>query len=65
VGRHRERQLLELMGLEAVYPKLKLSQPGEGHKTYPYLLNGVAFTWVNQMWNTDIAYIRRAEGQSS
>jgi putative transposase len=44
-----------LLGLEAVYPKPKLSQPGEGHKLYPYLLNGVAITRVNQVWSTDIS----------
>ena len=59
VGRHRVRRLMGLLGLEAVYPKPKLSQPGEGHKLYPYLLNGVAITRV---WSTDITYIRMAEG---
>jgi putative transposase len=62
VGRHRVRRLMDLMGLEAVYPKPKLSQPGEGHKIYPYLLNGVTITRVNQVWSTDITYIRMAEG---
>lgn len=62
VGRHRVRRLMGLLGLEAVYPKPKLSQPGEGHKLYPYLLNGVAITRVNQVWSTDITYIRMAEG---
>jgi putative transposase len=62
VGRHRVRRLMGLMGLEAVYPKPKLSQPGEGHKIYPYLLNGVSVTRVNQVWSTDITYIRMAEG---
>ena len=51
-----------LLGLEAVYPQPKLSQPGEGHKLYPYLLNGVAITRVNPVWSTDLTYIRRAEG---
>lgn len=62
VGRHRVRRLMRLMGLEAVYPKPRLSQPGEGHKVYPYLLNGVNITRVNQVWSTDITYIRMAEG---
>ena len=62
VGRHRVRRLMELMGLEAVYPRPKLSQPGEGHKIYPYLLNGVPITRVNPVWSTDITYIRMAEG---
>jgi putative transposase len=62
VGRHRVRRLMELMGLEAVYPKPRLSQPGEDHKIYPYLLDGVAITRVNQVWSTDITYIRMAGG---
>jgi putative transposase len=62
VGRHRVRRLMGLLGLEAVYPKPKLSQPGEGHKIYPYLLEGVPITRVNQVWSTDITYIRMAEG---
>jgi len=61
-GRHRVRRLMGLMGLHAVYPKPRLSQPGEGHKIYPYLLNGVDITRVNQVWSTDITYIRMAEG---
>jgi putative transposase len=62
VGRHRVRRLMELMGLEAVYPKPRLSQPGEDHKIYPYLLDGVAIARVNQVWSTDITYIRMADG---
>ena len=62
VGRHRVRRLMELLGLQAVYPKPRLSQPGEGHKIYPYLLNEVAVTRVNQVWSTDITYIRMAGG---
>ena len=50
------------MGLEAVYPKPKLSQPGEGHKIYPYLLKDVAVERVNQVWSTDITYIRMRQG---
>jgi len=62
VGRNRVRRLMQLMGIEAVYPKPKLSQPGEAHKVYPYLLNGVEVTRVNQVWSTDITYIRMASG---
>ena len=62
VNRKRVARLMELMGIEAVYPKPKLSQPGEGHKIYPYLLEGVEVTRVNQVWSTDITYIRMAAG---
>ena len=57
VNRKRVSRLMEVMGIEAVYPKPRLSQPGEGHKIYPYLLAGVEVTRVNQVWSTDITYI--------
>ena len=62
VNRKRVSRLMGLMGIEAVYPKPKLSQPGEGYKIYPYLLRGVAVERVNQVWSTDITYIRMAQG---
>ena len=62
VNRKRVSRLMEVMGIEALYPKPKLSQPGEGHKIYPYLLKDVEVTRVNQVWSTDITYIRMAEG---
>ena len=42
INRKRVARLMEVLGLEAIYPKPKLSQPGEGHKVYPYLLKNVA-----------------------
>ncbi len=62
VNRKRVSRLMAMMGLEAVYPKPRLSLPGEGHRIYPYLLRGVAVERVNQVWSTDITYIRLAQG---
>jgi putative transposase len=62
VNRKRVSRLMDLMGIEAVYPKPKLSQPGDGHRIYPYLLRGVAVGRVNQVWSADITYIRMAQG---
>lgn len=62
VNRKRVSRLMAVMGIEAVYPKPRLSQPGEGHKIYPYLLRGVEVVRVNQVWSTDITYIRMAQG---
>ena len=62
VGRNRVKRLMQVMGIEAVYPRPRLSQPGEGHKIYPYLLKEVEVTRVNQVWSTDITYIRMANG---
>jgi putative transposase len=62
VNRKRVSRLMELLGIQAVYPKPKLSQPGEGHRIYPYLLRGARVERANQVWSTDITYIRMAQG---
>src|SRR6266581_9199349 len=62
VGRNRVSRLMGLLGIQAVYPKPKLSQPGERHRIYPYLLRGTRVERVNQVWSTDITYIRMAQG---
>jgi putative transposase len=62
VNRKRVQRLMRLMGLEAVYPKPKLSIGGTGHKVYPYLLRDVAIDRVNQVWSTDITYIPMPKG---
>ena len=53
----RVRRLMRLMGLEAVYPKPRLSLPHPGHRIYPYLLRGLAITRADQVWACDITYI--------
>ena len=60
VNPKRVRRLLRVMGLEAIYPKPKLSQPEAGHRVYPYLLRDVAIERVDQVWSADITYIRMA-----
>src|SRR5437660_81964 len=62
VNRKRVQRLMRLMGLEAVYPKPRLSVGGSGHKVYPYLLRNVAIERVNQVWSTDITYIPMPNG---
>ena len=62
VNPKRVTRLMERIGIAAIYPKPKLSAPGEGHTIYPYLLEGVAVKCVNQVWSTDITYMRMAHG---
>jgi putative transposase len=62
VNRKRVQRLLRLMGLEAIYPKPKLSLPGQGHKIFPYLLRDVPINRVDQVWSTDITYIPMPRG---
>lgn len=62
VNRKRVQRLLRLMGLEAIYPKPRLSAAGRGHRIYPYLLRGVRIERPDQVWSTDITYVPLARG---
>lgn len=57
VNEKRVRRLMRLMGLEAIYPKPRLSQGDKEHRKYPYLLRNMEITYPNQVWTMDITYI--------
>jgi putative transposase len=57
VNRKRVQRLMRLMGLEAIYPKPRLSIPGRGHRIFPYLLRDVRIERPDQVWSADITYI--------
>ena len=61
-GPKRVRRLMRKMGLMAVYPKPKTSISNEQHKVYPYLLRDITVNRPNQVWATDITYIRLRSG---
>ena len=62
VNRKRVQRLVRQMGLRALYPKPRTSQPGVGHTVYPYRLRGLSIERPNQVWATDICYIPMAQG---
>jgi putative transposase len=62
VNRKRVQRLMRLMGLEAIYPKPRLSVPDLSHRVYPYLLRGVGIDRVNQVWSADITYVPMPKG---
>jgi putative transposase len=62
VNRKRVQRLLRLMGLQAIYPKPKLSAAAAGHRLYPYLLRNVSIERANQVWSTDITYVPLTTG---
>jgi putative transposase len=62
IGRLKARKLMALLGIAAIYRKPNLSKAAPGHKVYPYLLRNVPIVRVNQVWSTDITYIRLRHG---
>ena len=59
VNRKRVQRLMRLMGLESVAPKPNTSRQRKGHKVYPYLLKKMSITEPDQVWCSDITYIRQ------
>ena len=62
VNHKRVLKLMRKLGLEAIYPKPNLSKPHKEHLKFPYLLRGVKIERSNQVWATDITYIRLKGG---
>jgi putative transposase len=58
----RVRRLLRTLGLSALAPQPGTSRAAPGHRVYPYRLRGVPIERVNQVWSTDITYIRLNRG---
>jgi len=62
VNRKRVQRLMRLMGIEGISPPRNLSQPSAESKKYPYLLKGYIPSKPNEVWSTDITYIRLKTG---
>lgn len=58
VGRKKTRTLMDTVGIEAIYPKPRLSVGNHEHTVYPYLLKGVTISKPNHVWSADITYIK-------
>ena len=62
VNRKRVQRLMRQMGIRALYPRQRTSQPGKGHTIYPYLLRNLVIERPNQVWVSDISYVPMAKG---
>ena len=62
VNRKRVRRLMQVMGLSSIAPQKRTSVPAPGHKVYPYLLRKLNICRPDQVWCSDITYIRLKHG---
>jgi len=62
VNRKRVQRLMRLMGLESIAPKKRTTIPEKAYKTYPYLLRGLEINYSNQVWCSNLTYIRLRGG---
>lgn len=62
ICREHVQRLMRVLGLEAIYPKRRLSVSAPGHQIYPYLLRNLPILRSNQVWGTDITYVRLQQG---
>lgn len=62
VGVKKVRMAMQLMGLEAIYPKPHLNISNKEHKKYPYLLRGANICRPDQVWAGDITYVPLVHG---
>jgi putative transposase len=49
-------RLMQIMAIEAIYPKPNTSKSNPAHKIYPYLLRNLEINRPNQVWATDITF---------
>jgi len=62
VNGKRVRRLMQIMGLEAIYPQPRTTIVDQEHRVYPYLLRSVPIVRPNQVWSIDITYLPLANG---
>lgn len=62
VNHKRVARLMRQMGLETIYTRPKTSVSADNARRYPYLLNGITIDAPNQVWSSDITYIRMPHG---
>jgi putative transposase len=62
ISRPTVQRYMRAMGITAIYPAPRLSQPHPEHKIYPYLLRNLVIERPNQVWGLDITFIRLRGG---
>jgi putative transposase len=62
VNHKRVERVMKEMGIEGLRPKKNTSKRHPQHPVFPYLLKGLNIQQPNQVWSTDITYLRLHDG---
>lgn len=62
LNRKRAHRLMQIMGLEAIYPKPRTTKVNAEHRIFPYLLRDLAIDRADQVWSSDITYVPMHRG---
>jgi putative transposase len=63
INRKKVQRIMRQMNLSAIFPKAKGNYKKVSYSLiYPYLLKDLPIERINQVWTTDITYIRMNEG---
>jgi len=62
INRKRTQRLMRDIGVQGIHPKRNLSMANRAHKKYPYIARDKPITRINQVWSTDITYIKTTFG---
>jgi putative transposase len=62
INHKRVLRIMRETNIKALYPKPRTSMVDKEHKKYPYLLLNLVIERPNQVWATDITYLRVGDG---
>ncbi len=56
------QRIMGVLGIHGILPKRNLSKPGDLQYKYPYYLGGMNIHMPNQVWGTDLTYVKLPTG---
>jgi len=62
INRKAVQRHMQAMGITVIYPGPNLSKRNQQHRVYPYLLRNLVINRIDQVWQTDVTYIRLHSG---